>query len=212
MIDALISKYAFYILGTKPNMKCTIEIIQDAVEIEGDFCEVGTYIGGNCAIMGELCTHYGKDKKIYLYDSFVGLPYPTKEDLVIPGDPEGVERTGELKSTGVSVAPLEWVNRVLDMSGYKNYEIVAGWVQNTLPNNNINKLAFLRLDLDLYVPTKIALAELHHKVVNGGYVFVHDYATLPGCKQAVDEFLDKNKTIKPTVDAEAGGILWRVNG
>lgn len=49
-------------------------------------------------------------------------------------------------------------------------------------------------------------------MVNGGYVFVHDYATLPGCKQAVDEFLDKNKTIKPIVDAEAGGILWRVNG
>jgi len=100
----------------------------------------------------------------------------------------------------------------LGMSGYKNYEVVVGWVQNTLPRNNINKLAFLRLDLDLYVPTKIALAELHHKVINGGYVFVHDYATLPGCKQAVDEFLDKNKTIKPTVDAEAGGILWRVNG
>ena len=34
MIDALISKYAFYILGTKPNMKRTIEIAQEAIEID----------------------------------------------------------------------------------------------------------------------------------------------------------------------------------
>ncbi len=209
-MEDLVKKYAFYILGNLEHIKRTIELATMAMEIDGDLCEVGTYIGGNCAIMGELCKHYKKDKTIYLFDSFEGIPYPTEEDTVIPGEPEGIERTGELKSTGVSVATLEWVQRVLTMSGYPNFVIMKGWVQNSIKPALaiLKKIAFLRIDLDLYAPTKYTLENLYDRVVKTGIVFVHDYETLPGCRQAVDEFLKLHPEITPTVDTIGGGVWW----
>jgi hypothetical protein len=211
-IDRVVEDFRFYILGNIPHIKQTIDLIEKTVNVEGNYCELGTFVGGNCAMMGYILNYHGKDKIIYMYDSFEGIPYPTEEDKEIPGDPEGVTRTGELKSTGVSVASLPWVLKTLKLSDYplSNFKIIKGWVQNTLPEtiDKVKPLAFLRLDLDLYAPTKLGLEYMYDKVVKGGYVFVHDYTILAGCKQAVDEFLEQHPEINPVVTVEGGGIYW----
>ncbi len=214
-IDEVVEMFRFYILGSIPHIKQTIDLIEKTVDIEGDYCELGTFIGGNCSMMGYILNDRNKEKMIYMYDSFEGIPYPTEEDKEIPGEPEGVTRTGELKSTGISIASLPWVFKTLDLSNYprKNFKIIKGWVQNSLPETieKVTPLAFLRLDLDLYAPTKLSLEYMYDKVVKGGYVFVHDYTILAGCKQAVDEFLEKHPEIEPVITTEGGGIYWVKN-
>jgi hypothetical protein len=212
--DELRSKFGFYIRGNIADINQTIELTLKTINLDGDFCEVGSFIGGCCALMGDICTKYNKNKKIYLFDSFEGIPYPTQEDDEIPGNPEGVTRTGELKSTGVSVASLEWVEKTLSVSSYskENFIIIKGWVQDTLPENNLGPIAFLRIDVDLYIPTVLSLEYLYDKVVKGGIILVHDYYTLAGCKQAVDEFVKKHPEIKFDSRIEGtSGISWEKN-
>lgn len=210
-----IDKYCFYILGSEADMNATIDLARKAIEVDGDFCECGSYLGGNCAIFGDMCKYYEKNKKIYLLDSFEGIPYPTECDNIIPGDPQGVERTGELKSTGVSIASLDTVEKVLNLSSYDrdNFIIIKGWLEDTLPKhvNTISSLALLRIDVDLYRPTKLCLDYLYDKVVSGGYIIVHDYHTLGGCKKAVDEFLiDKPEIKLKSYKVEyANAVYWR---
>lgn len=61
----------------------------------------------------------------------------------------------------------------------------------TLPAAPIDKVAYLRLDGDLYVSTRDALEALYHKVSPGGVIYVDDYGSFKGCKAAVDEFRQK---------------------
>jgi hypothetical protein len=77
--------------------------------------------------------------------------------------------------------------------------LVEGWVQHTLPEyvDKIDKIAVLRLDMDIYYPTKIALEYLFDKVVEGGVVVIDDWA-LDGCQTACKEFF-KFKNIEPEI-------------
>jgi O-methyltransferase len=207
----IISRVSSRVLGDIAHMYETAEITEEACQLEGDMCECGCYNGGMSSIMGYVCRIKNKNIKIHLYDSFEGIPYPTKEDLDIPGHPEGVTRTGELKSTGVSVANFETLNLMLGASGYprENFIVNKGWVQHTIPETlyNIEKLSFLRIDVDLYVPTKLSLDLLYDKVVSGGYVLVHDM--IPGCEQAVREFILKHPEIKLQYCRNGGGYRWK---
>jgi O-methyltransferase len=208
--EEIINRVKSRVLGNIAHMEQTVEIAELASKLDGDMCEFGCYNGGMSAIMGYVCNKNNKDIKIHLFDSFEGIPYPTKEDLDIPGHPEGVTRTGELKSTGISVANFETLFQMISASEYpaKNYVVHAGWIQNTLPAaiNMIDKLSFLRIDVDLYVPTKLCLEYLYDRVVVGGYVLVHD--TIPGCKQAVDEFVKQHPEIKLNECRDGGGWFW----
>lgn len=71
---------------------------------------------------------------------------------------------------------------------YSNWKFVKGWFQHTLPevSNNIQKIAILRLDGDLYESTKVCLEFLFKKLIPGGVLIVDDYA-LAGARKAVHE-------------------------
>ena len=60
---------------------------------------------------------------------------------------------------------------------------------------NIKEIAILRLDMDLYEPTKVCLKQLYPLVVRGGFVVIDDYGYKgwEGCKKAVDEYFKGKK-------------------
>ena len=81
--------------------------------------------------------HYKSDKKLYVYDSFEGLPPLTSLDGT-------AYHQGHLKTT-------EDVLRY----NFKRYnlplpEIHRGWFSDTLPNELSSKIGFAYLDGDLY--------------------------------------------------------------
>jgi O-methyltransferase len=210
MYTEIITKVSPWVLGNLAHMEQTAEIAEQACKLEGDMCECGCYHGGMSSIMGYVCQKNNKEKKIFLYDSFEGIPFPTIEDTIVPGHPKGVSFTGELKTTGVSVANIPTLLKVLEFSEFpmENYIVTIGWVQNSLPltSMNINKLSFLRIDVDLYAPTKLCLQTLYDKVVPGGYVLVHDM--LPGCLQAIKEFQEVHPEIQLQPCRDDGGYFW----
>ena len=66
--------------------------------------------------------------------------------------------------------------------------VVEGWFSDSLPPAGLRAIAFLRVDGDLYNSTRDALERLEPLVAAGGYVYVDDYGSFPGCAAAVDEY------------------------
>lgn len=177
----------------------TSRVITDG--IGGDLVECGVAAGSQIGVMGHVCKKLHSDKMIYAYDSYQGIPLAGKNDTDQPGvgpvDPNRVIPDNPrdlLVTSGITAHSLGEVRNNINRWGlnYGQYTFVEGWFQDTVPFNQIEKIALLRLDGDLYESTKVCLDYLHHKVQKGGFVIVDDYA-LAGARKAVHEYLDNHK-------------------
>ena len=175
--------------------------------IEGDIIECGVALAGNFAsmILGVVSQH-GKDRKFWGFDSFVGIQLAGKKDTEQAGIGKITHNTDVpyeslLVSSGITSHTKEQVINNLNNWGLGNYniELVGGWVQNTIPtvNDRINKISILRLDMDIYHPTKFTLDAWWDKISDGGVIIIDDWA-LGGVRTACEEFFEE-KGIKPQI-------------
>jgi hypothetical protein len=168
--------------------------------IEGDVVELGVAAGGNFATMLLGCRESGLTRKGWGFDSFQGIQLAGKKDTSQPGIGKithnvDVPEEELLISSGITIHPKQNViDNLTNWGLYTNVELVEGWVQHTLPiyADKIDKIAVLRLDMDIYEPTKIALEYLFKKVVKGGVVIIDDWA-LDGARLACEEYFKKIK-------------------
>jgi len=68
-------------------------------------------------------------------------------------------------------------------------------VEQTLINNQPEKISLLRLDTDFYESTKSELEILYPKLVVGGIILIDDYGHWKGCRKAVDDYFKNEKNI-----------------
>lgn len=173
--------------------------------VPGDFIETGVWRGGACILMRAVLDAYGvKDRKVWLADSFEGLPTP--DDEKYPAD------SGDKFHTFPELAvSLEEVKRNFERYGLLDDQVqfLKGWFKDTLPNAPIEKLAILRLDGDMYESTMDALHALYDKLSVGGYVIVDDYHVVAGCKKAVHDFLSERKLNPEIEEIDGVGVFWR---
>jgi len=147
---------------------------------------------------------YGiEDRKVYVADSFEGLPKPDVEKF--PAD-KG-DRLYINKYLAVSKDEVE--------NNFKKYGLLdsqvvflKGWFKDTLPHTPIEKLGVLRLDGDMYGSTIDALNNLYPKLSKSGFCIIDDYA-LPGCKKAVDDFRAQNGIHAEMKIVDWSSIYWR---
>lgn len=186
-------------LSTRPTLDFSFEAAESCIKegIPSDFVECGVYAGSQCAAMAYACQKHGDNRKIHLFDSFEGIPEAGPHD-----DP---------RLSGQSKCTLEQCFDYMT----KTWKIEAerlvfhpGWFENTIPDAQIERIAILRLDGDLYESTKTALEGLFPAVVEGGYCIVDDYA-LNGCRMAVREYLSHNN-LEPAIHPikDGGGPVW----
>lgn len=170
-------RYGGFTLLSYTKMQALFEIASKAAMLDGDIVECGSYNGGSGAIMAR-----ASQKKIWMFDSFEGLPPPTKEDG---------ESTIARYYRGWDRGSVEKVHRAFSMLGIsdQNYICIKGWFQDTLPRSSITKIALLHIDADWYESVRFVLEQLYEKVQPGGYVVVDDYGHWEGCKKAIDEFI-----------------------
>jgi hypothetical protein len=65
---------------------------------------------------------------------------------------------------------------------------VQGAAEDTVRRFDPGEIAILRLDADLYAPTRAALDAFYDKLQPGGWLVVDDYGHWQGCREAVDAF------------------------
>jgi O-methyltransferase len=164
-------------------------------DIAGAFVECGVWRGGSTMAAAKTLVDLGAaDRELYLFDTFEGMTKPTDVDLDVQGLKAAEEfertKTGEDSSTWVQV-PLAEVKANVAKTGYDSSLVhyVKGKVEDTLPDNAPDKIAFLRLDTDWYQSTKHEMETLWPRLVPGGVLIVDDYGHWKGSRQAVDEYI-----------------------
>jgi hypothetical protein len=194
-----------------------VELNRSAVP--GDIVECGVWNGGCMALMMIANRrHRGPQRLFHLFDSFQGLPQPSKKDVDVMGnylrDHEADTLdggSGELSAIGacVGLGQREVEAYLVDQLELPGRDMVfhVGWFQETVPVAKIDRIALLRLDGDWYESTKICIEGFYSKVVSGGYVVIDDYGTFAGCRQAIHEFLDSNG-LKPTLRMSDNGCAY----
>lgn len=166
--------------------------------IDGDFVECGVWKGGSSMMIAlTLLKNKCTDKKIYLYDTFEGMPEPTDNDINI-NNKKAENKFLKLKrnenSSDWCFSEIDEVKNNIFSTGYpkENIIFVKGKVENTIPNIIPNKIALLRLDTDWYESTKHELEHLYPRLSEKGVLIIDDYGHWLGCRKAVDEYLKKN--------------------
>jgi O-methyltransferase len=144
-----------------------------------------------------------EDRKIFLFDTFEGMTEPSKHDKDDSGLPASRLLEKADKGNGENIwciASIEDVKNNFDCSGYPEemVQLVKGDVGITLKDerNLPKEIAVLRLDTDWYESTKIELEVLFPRLVKGGVCLIDDYGHWQGARKAVDEYLQKNSSVR----------------
>ena len=181
-----------YSLVGADGLEATYEVVCAAEQnqLPGSIVECGVAQGGSAALMGLVTAQTDSPRKLWLFDSYEGLPEPTDADF--EGDLTGKHvrplHEGTCLGTYEQVEGLLFGKLGLDRN---DVAMVKGWFQDTLPVNRdkIRKIAVLRIDADWYESTKCCLENLYDNVIPGGYVIIDDYGACFGAQKATDEFL-----------------------
>lgn len=200
------------------NVYFLAELIEKS-KVKGAFVECGVWKGGCAAIMGFVVERAKSNRKVWLFDSFQGMPEPSKKDGV---DKDGVPAkeytsnrdSGRLVPTNLCSCSLDDVEKIffsILKIDRKNVVVRKGWFQETLPEakKEIGPIAILRLDSDWYESTKCCLENLYDNVIPGGYIIIDDYGFWEGCKKAVDEFLRERDLEVNLISINEMGIYFQ---
>ena len=164
---------------TKEDTEKIVHLAEGCLKVRGDFVEMGCYKGDTSLLLAEVLR--GTEKKLWIYDSFEGLPEKKNEDKSVLGT---LFKKGEL-----AVTKREVKERFL-RAGLPVPVIKKGWFCDLNEDDLPGKIAFAFLDGDFYESIKDSLKLVLPKMNRGGIIMIHDYTNpaLPGVKKAVDEF------------------------
>lgn len=183
-----------------------LQLATQCLELDGDFVELGCYKGMTSVELGRLLAKNQSktapdpaifpqtnvqptpepapqpEKRLWVYDSFAGLPAKTSQDASGAG---ANFQEGELLVTKREV--VERLKKV----GLHNVVIKKAWFNDLADHDLPDQIAFAFCDGDLYESIKTSLHLVLPRLTKQGIIIVHDYNNpqLPGSARAVDEFL-----------------------
>ena len=183
-----------------------LDLAAACLELSGDWVEFGCYKGDTSVLLGRLLQQHHLASqatpqapapqapalqtrapqppapRLWLYDSFAGLPEKSPQDLSGAGQP--------FQAGALAVTKHE-VTTKLRRAGLKHVIVKKAWFSDLTPADLPDHIAFAFLDGDLYDSIKTSLRLVAPRLVPGARLVVHDYNNpeLPGATRAVDEFL-----------------------
>jgi len=172
--------------------------------VSGDYIETGVWRGGATIFMrAVLKAHDVLSRRVFVADSFAGLPKPNPKYAADVGDTHH-----EYEQLAISLDAV--------MSNFRKYDLLdsqviflKGWFSETLPSAPVDRLAILRLDGDMYESTIVALETLYDKVSRNGFIIVDDYGAVSGCRQAIGDFRAHRGILTPLISIDKLGVYWQ---
>ena len=186
------------------NVRHAVETVL-AEGVPGDLIETGVWRGGVTILMrGILEAWDDPDRRVWVADSFEGLPAPNVESYP---DDEGHDLSG----VETLMVGADQVRANFDRYGLLDDRVrfLEGWFADTLAAAPIEQLAVLRLDGDLYESTMDALVPLYDKVSPGGFVIVDDYGAWEPCRKAIEDFRSERGITDEIHEVDWTGVYWR---
>jgi hypothetical protein len=150
-----------------------------ASKLEGDFVECGVARGFLSSGIMHSLNWNNLGKNFYLFDTFEGL------DINYLSDAEkkqfgNISEVNKLAAEDVYCKDFEAVRK--NFSEWQRVQLIKGSVPETLNNVQVDKVAYLHIDMNCVFPEIKAIEHFWPKVLKGGIVLLDDYA-FPGCEQ-----------------------------
>lgn len=167
-------------------------------QIPGAIVECGVWRGGSMmTAAATLLESDDRSRTLYLFDTFTGMPEPSDIDKDNRGELAATRLEREDRTTGAVWAnsPIDEVRRNMRATGYPEDRVVlvAGRVEQTIPDAAPEQIALLRLDTDWYESTRHELVHLYPRLSVGGVLIIDDYGHWEGARRAVDEFIEEHR-------------------
>ena len=167
--------------------------------IAGAIVECGVWRGGSAMAMAMRLDQLGEtNRKIWLYDTFAGMPRPGEFDTK-----DGkLNALYKFEKLALSDDTSDWcyadekdVHRNMASTNLdkENFVFIKGKVEDTIPESCPKKISLLRLDTDWYSSTKHCLEHLFPRLSKGGVLIIDDYGSWHGAKKATDEYFDAHQ-------------------
>lgn len=167
-----------------------------ASKIDGDMVESGVAAGGSVMAMAVTLLDIGdRDRHLWLYDTFEGMPEPTDHDVGRFNSPAmKLYKKRHDQEGGWIRFSVEEVKKNVLSTGYPeaNFHFVQGKVEQSLQRTVPERIALLRLDTDWYESTKAEMDALFPLVAPGGLILLDDYYRWMGSRKAVDDYISQN--------------------
>ena len=134
----------------------------------GIFVEIGVYKGGTAWHLCKLAEE--QNRKIYLYDTFEGIPYKDQVDS---------HKVGDFKDTSYEkiVEELPYATVVKGIFPYSAVDMEG--------------ISFVHFDCDQYKSIIDGVSHIRSKMIKGGIMWFDDYGCLEGATKAINEIFPK---------------------
>jgi O-methyltransferase len=179
--------------------RCVESVVREGVE--GDLIEAGAWRGGAGILMRATLDSLGAaDRTVWVADSFQGFPVAEDED----------RDRYDWAAMDYLAVPLEEVRGNFARLGFeRGVSFLPGFFEETLSGLSDKRWSIVRLDVDTYETTKLALQDLYPRLGVGGYLMVDDYGALEDCRRAVDEFRSEHEIAEPLEEVDWTCVRWR---
>ena len=170
-----------------------------ASRLEGDFVECGVNTGIFSLAVCNFLDFNQLDKTFFLFDTFSGIPEKQMSES------EYEPRRAENQLMYEECYDLAKSN----FSGFPNVRIVKGEVPESLDSVDIERVAYLSLDMNIARPEIAALNHYWDKLVTGAIVILDDYGWLHYREQydAVNVFAAEHDVMVATLPTGQGLII-----
>ena len=168
----------------------------EADRVPGAIVEVGI-AAGHSTVIAALATSRFLPRDFFLYDTFRGISeVPNEKDL--HGRSLRDYDLSRYRAPECDAGPVR--AKLLEAGLAENrIFMVEGLAEIMIPQIAPDSIAVLRLDVNLYQPTRVALEQLYDVIAPKGWLIVADYGHWHGCQAAVDGFFsDRGKTFDAT--------------
>jgi O-methyltransferase len=168
--------------------------------VRGDFVECGVYRGGSAGVLGHAAMRSPFARKLWLYDSFAGMPEATDRD-----DDHSHAIAGQF------IGSEAQTRRILQRVGVPDdrVAIIVGRFEETLPKAERPPIAILHVDCDFYEPVVLTLETFYDHVEPLGCVVFNDYGSFQGCRRATDEFLTRRGLTSSLTQIDQDAYFFR---
>jgi O-methyltransferase len=155
-------------------------LLRQAIHLQGDIWECGVYRGGTAAMMAALIADIAPSKRIYLFDTFEGMPETDAQ--------KDLHQKGDFSDTSLDA--------VKAYVGHPELTVLRqGFIPDTFAGLESASIAFAHIDVDIYQSVLDCTRFIWPRLAVGGFVIFDDYGfpTCPGARSAVDEFFNSQR-------------------
>jgi hypothetical protein len=148
-------------------------LVRSTSKVGGSMAEVGVFRGASARLIRQADAL----RPLHLFDTFEGLPTPTEADVEI--------HVGSFEKNEFSCS-LEEVKE--NLQSCANMHFHPGLFPATGKAVANERFSFVHSDVDLYASTRSVLEFFYPRLLRGGIILTHDFATAHGPHKAFTEF------------------------